>query len=246
MTKLPITLCLFTSTKGHFGHKDVYLTTLSHLARQIPLCDFAARVAHIKVSEGDSVLGDEMEYELKLRGFTVVRTTKNWSRGMEHQNQYVADIITLSKVPQVYDAPFILWLEDDSVMQPNKMSLETTLARMTTQLEIDPDIVSWRFLRRCDWATSQGIQEVRDQTFFSEHFNFQPLIMRARDFYLANKVIDDSAGGFAHLQIEMFWRMVLGTFSRAKHKHVVWLPDYAETVHLGTPDYPALKASLNL
>ncbi len=245
MRTLPISLVLFTSSKQHFGFKDVYLKTLAHLDRQIPLSLFGARVAHVKVGLDDAAFGEEMRGELEARGFTVLTTSADWSRGQSHQMAYMQDVIKLSKEPSVYRHPYVLWTEDDQTITPHQCSAEDLLLQSCRRLADDNELVSVRLLRRGDLSTSPMVG--REETlFYSPHLNFQWPLMRARDFYLASLAIEHNPQAAATIQCEMLWRLVLANFSRSDRKHIVYLPDFAESIHLGTPEYPALCKQLDL
>lgn len=244
MTKLPISLMFMTSTKGHFGYKDIYLATLNHLDKQIPLNDFAFKIAHLKVSPDEIDLGNRMEAELVQRGFKVLKTVAAWQRGMSHQLGYSSDLLKVSLEPEVYHNPYLLWLEDDSLLVA-KTSVAALLSRMTQMLDDNPDLLSVRLLRRSDLSTSP-IEQASVDYFYSPHYNFQPGLLRTRDFYLANKMIADNMQSLSQIQIEMVWRLVLAPFSRSPNRHAVFWPDYAESIHLGIQDYPQLKQSLGL
>src|SRR4051812_25588300 len=110
---LPISLGLFTSTKGHFGRKRDWRITLDHWHKQVPL-ELFNLVAHIKVSENEEALGTEMQYDLEQRGFNVLATHGNWKRGLSHGASYLGDQVTMSKKPLVYQRPYFLMLEDDT------------------------------------------------------------------------------------------------------------------------------------
>lgn len=248
MNSIPIALLFFTSTKGHFGFKRIYRDTLEHLNKNILIKDFQCRVAHVKVSDSpeDEILAKQMEQELREYGFDeVILVKSDWSRGIVHQNEYMRDVIRVSKVNKIYDCPHVLWLEDDSPFVCHKESLLSCLHRMTKIVDSSPDIISARFLRRGDFCTSPTlIEEGEDRYFWSPHFNFQPLIMRSRDFYLASKVIEDNFDKVSNIQCEMLWRLVLNPFSRSEKKHLVWYPDYGETFHIGIQDYENAKKVL--
>lgn len=248
--RLPITLCLWTSTKGHFTHRDVYRTTLAHLDRQIPLSAFGQRVTHIKVSPSDEAVAAEIVADLEARGFKVLTTTADWSRGLSHQAQYMADVVKLSKEPAVYGQPYVLWLEDDSTLNSHVVPLDDLLARSCQMLADNHELTSVRLLRPTDLSTSPMVSVPPEQEdsrwFYSPHVNFQPLLLRSRDFYLASRFVEENPQAVASVQCEMLWRMVLAPFSRSPRQHLVYHPSYASTTHLGLPDYPAIKASLNL
>lgn len=245
MTKLPIAVCLFTSTKGHFGAHTTN-DTLNHLNRQIPLSTFGALYAHVKVDPDKLALGDEIVANLRARGFTVEQTIGSWSRGTSHGQAYLGDMAKASQSPVVQSQPFMLLAEDDSTLNPNACDLLTLLSRMTNMLESNHDLVSTRLIRRTDWDGGVPIIRADKDIWYSDNFDFQPAILRSRDYLIANKVIQDNWAQLSHLQCELVMRIALDTLSRAKERHAVFLPDYAETYHLGTPDYLKTKALLNL
>lgn len=245
MTKLPIALCLFTTTKPHFGHYT-YLDTLNYLARQIPLDQFGARYAHIKVTPGQEVIAAEMVRELEARGFVVEQTVAAWSRGTSHQVGYLADMRKASQSPVIQSQPYMLLQEDDSPFTCHLGHLDTCLYGMTKALASNHNLVSTRFIRRCDWDGGVPVIRKAGDHFFSPNLDFQPMIVRSRDYLLANKVIEDHWSELGHLQCELVMRIAFDTLTRATERHMVWLPEYAETYHLGTPDYSALRQSLRL
>lgn len=245
MKNIPIALLFFTSTKGHFGFKKIYADTLEHLNKQIPLGNFTQKIGHIKVSPGEEELGEKMKSDLINYGFDdVILTVADWSRGVVHQNEYMRDVIRVSQKQNIYSCPYVLWLEDDSPFTSHPVSLETCLNRMTKMLDASPDILSVRFLRRPDLPSSPIIPSGNEEYFWSPHFNFQPVIMRSRDFYLACKIIDDNFESTKNIQCEMLWRLVLGPFSSEEKKHAVWYPDYGETFHIGIQDYENARKAI--
>ncbi len=246
MTVLPISLVFMTSTKGHFGHRDVWRATLDHWDRQLPLASYSVKVAHIKISESDQALGAEMARELETRGFTVLTTTANWSRGQSHQNQYLLDQIKVSKEMTLYANPYILYLEDDSPVVYDRMTLDEVLSEMCSSLTTYPEVLSARFMRRNDWPPAGEHEMVNSTWWRHEHINFQPLIMRSIQFYTMLKTAEDNLDRTTNVQIEMLWRLILAPYARNHMPHLVIRPEITHTVHLGVPDYPALRDQLNL
>lgn len=228
--------------------------TLRHLDRQIPLSVFGSLYAHLKADpvpppvglENPGTLAESIANDLSVRGFYVDTTVGDWQRGMSMQNAYLIDQRKASQSSAIQGQPYMLLLEDDGTMSPKVDNLTKVLARMIDFLESSPDAVSARFLRRCDYDGGVPMDNVQGDHFFSRNVDFQPMLLRSRDFFLAHKVIEDNWAQLSHLQCELVMRLALDTFSRGSDRHMVWLPDYAETIHLGTPDYSALKASLNL
>lgn len=245
MRHVPVSLLYYTSTKQHYGFKDVYLTTLADIDRQLPLISFNRLVAHIKVSTGEQDLGATMKAELESRGFDVLTTVADWSRGLSHTNGYMRDVLKVSRHSPIHDSPYVLWAEDDQTMTCHKTSLEAVLARMISLIEASPDTLSARFVRATDMHDTPVLKDCGDH-FYCPWFNFQPNLMRSRDFHLAAKVIEDQFDRLSHIHCESLWAMVLAGFSRSDLKHIVFHPDYCESIHLGLPEYPQIKAALGL
>ena len=243
---IPLSLLFFTSTKQHYGFKDVYRTTLCDLDRQFPLIYFGELVAHIKVSPGEESLAEQMEADLINKGFRVIKTVAAWNRGASHQQEYLRDVIRMSKEECIYSSEYVMWLEDDSTLTCNKDSLSPILSRMMSFVGSSPDHLSSRFIRRSDYEGGVPSLLTNADHFISPFTDFQPAIWRSRDFYLIAKMIEDHWGLIQSTQCEAVWRIVSDPLSRHPHKHMVWLPDYAESIHLGTPNYPALKKQLSL
>jgi hypothetical protein len=243
---IPISLMFFTSTKGHYGHKGMYLDTLNHLDRQIPLTSFSVKVAHIKVSPDETGVASVMEKNLVDRGFKTILTVGSWERGTSHQWAYLEDQRRMSTEWSLYKNPHVLLLEDDSPFVCHKDSLEACLYHMSLRIDASPDTLTFRFIRRADY--DGGVPHLRDEAncFWSPYTDFQPMMLRSRDYYLLHKAIEDNWDKVKHLQSEMLWRVMLAGFSRTEYKHLVWLPDYAESYHLGVPDYLNVRKTLNL
>lgn len=234
MNKLPITLALFTSSKGHFGRKTDYKLTLNHWDKQIPLSQFNL-IAHVKVTPGDEVLADEMKVDLERRGFHVLTTVAAWNRGLSHGSEYLRDMTTLSKDPKVYQSPYFLLLEDDSLAISHQLPLIDLLLKSCQMLSDNHELLSVRLLRRHDNQPSLGDVMCNPDCFYSPNTDFQPLIMRSLDFYRLCMVLEANPKACEQTHCEMLWRLILDQFSRSQLKHVLYKADHAETIHIGVP-----------
>lgn len=243
MKILPISFVFMTSTKGHFGYKDIWRTTLDHWDHQLPLSSYSIKVAHIKITPGEETLGEDMATELRHRGFVVLTTVAAWSRGQSHQNAYLSDQIKVSKELTLYSNPYILFVEDDSPIVCERTTLEQMLSEMCNVLAF-PDVLSARVMRRQDWPPAGQYEGVNSTWLRHEHINFQPTLMRSHQFYTMLKTAEDNLASASSVQIEMLWRLILAPQSRVTLPHLVIRPEIAHTVHLGSPDYLTLKASL--
>lgn len=234
--KLPITLCLFTTTKGHHkrGFTDCRIT-LNHLDAQLPLSLFAAKVASLKITPGDEALGGQMADELSVRGFKVLTEVAAWQRGTSHQQAYNEDIQRISRDPLVHAQPYVWWVEDDGLLDCHGCTLERLLADSARMLAENADLLTVRLRRRADDRGPEAGPQTDTRFFWSQHFNFQPSILRTRDFQLAALFIERNPHLAAQVQIEALWRMVLGNFTRSPLCHAVWECDHAESIHIGVP-----------
>ncbi len=248
MHTLPLTFCLFTSSKGHWGSRDLYKATLNHYDRQLPLALFGARLAHVKVGVNEQDVGDAMEADLKARGFEVIKTVADWSRGTAHQHGILLDQRTVSRDPRFHTQPFALIAEDDSPVVAEEGTLTDLLLQSCRALDEDHELVSVRTLRREDLDSSPRLPPRDDDArwFYSPHWNLQPGVVRSRDFYLGCNAIEANWAQVNHLQCELLWRLVWAGFSTSEYRHRVWHPSVAYTPHLGVENHAAVLASLNL
>lgn len=237
MTPLPITLCFFTSTKGHYGRRTDWRLTLDHLDRQLPLSLFGGRICSLKITPGDEALAATMQSELEARGFKVLTATADWSRGASHQAAYMDDVCRISRDPLVHAHPYVWWVEDDGLCLSHAYPLERLLGESAHMLAADSNLLTVRLRRRDDDRGPTVADEARTDPrfFYSQHFNFQPGILRSRDFQLVAMQIERNPGAAASIQCEMLWRMVLAQFTRSLMCHAVWECDHAETIHIGIP-----------
>lgn len=242
---IPIALCLFTSTRGHFGI-STYLDTLNYLSKQIPLSDFGALYAHIKVDPNNEELGIKMEKQLLEMGFTVEKTTASWSRGMSMQNSYLLDMRKASQSRVLSSQPYMMLLEDDGFISTEQDDLISAFSRMIGFLDTDSNIVSTRFIRKNDFESGVPVLKKTDDYFFSPYLDFQQGIYRFRDFFIANKIIEENWEQASKMQCEMVMRLAFNRLSRSELCHIVWLPSYGHSIHIGTEEYAKSKKASNL
>lgn len=250
LPKLPITFMVFMTTKGHYNCRTLYKTTLDYIDAQLPLVQWGARVAHIKITPNEEAIGEIMKADLQARGFDVGTAIAPWERGQSHFCAYLQDQIKMSQHPAVSDNPFVYWTDDDYLPICHKDSFPYVLHRMTQLVSSSPDILTSRFLREEDvdaLAPDRTIEIEQDKEIaWSKHVNWQPLIIRSRDYHRACKVIEDNWAAATSMHGEALWREVLAPMSRSPRKHAVWLPSYAQCINIGVPHYADVAKRLNL
>jgi hypothetical protein len=234
---LPITLCLFTSTKGHFGRKTDWRLTVNAWDRLVGLSSFGHKIAHIKCSSGEESLAEEIRRELREEGFETMVTPGDWSRGLSHGSKYLGDMVTVSKNKSVYKNPYFLLLEDDSPVITGGTPLVDILSGSCKKLDADHELLTVRTIRRGDYEG--GVPHIdggdTDVSFCSPNTDFQPMILRTSDYYRLCIALERNPQACEQIQCEMLWRLILDNFSRSPFRHMVYKPDYCEALHIGTP-----------
>lgn len=247
MTPLPLNLLLFTSTAGHFGFYDIYQSTITHLERSLDgsLSLFASKIAHLKVrprpEEEERVAA--MEGWLVSKGFTVVITRGEWSRGMSHQNEYLRDIARVTDLAALQAAPFTLWLEDDSPIETVGGGDLTPLLSEGCNHLLNHHVLSYRFARL---GSGESLTRVDSRVHVSPVFHFQPTLCRSRDLFLASNLIRLNWAQFSHMQCELAFTHAMRALGGEQSASLVCDPTVGYSHHLGGPDYPQLKAQLSL
>lgn len=246
MKDIPITLCLFTSTKGHWGIKDRYKQTVEHFEKLLPLSNFGGLVAHIKGSSGDSVAASEMGGWLQSKGFRVLFSMGEWDhQSNSHQTEYIKDMQKVYSDVQVQMKPYVMHLEDDWLVEPVNGTLEAYLAMSTLVLDTNPDINQVRFVRfGNELARINGLKEKHNidgsatleknmRIFTHNDWSNNPFIARSRDLRNAllfmkknpNTVPQHSEHGLGAL---------MKFFSYAKEPFASFLSSEIKVCHIGT------------
>ena len=119
--------------------------------------------------------------------------------------------------------------------------------RSCQMLATNYELVTTRLIRRGDYEG--GVPTLGEaesgRAFYSPYTDFQPLLIRSLDFYRLGIVLDANPDACQRVQCEALWAHILMRFSRSEHRHLVWKPDWAETVHLGIPQ-PERDAALKV
>lgn len=248
MNKIPINICLFTSTQGHWGIKTRYLETIEHLNNQIPLKSFAGLFAHIKVSPEEQDFASKMEADLKSFGFNVKKTIGQWSHGQNHQEEYLKDITKLFSLSEVQQTKYSLFLEDDMKIVTWEGKLEDYLAIATNVLYNYPDVISVRIARASN--EMQRISNLREKHgidskvspaprghefsyFLANDFSNNPHIVRSRDMRNAMLLINKIGGIPKHS--EHGTAIALKLLSNSNIPIAVLNPEHIVARHIGTP-----------
>ena len=197
MFRNPITVCLYTSTKGHFGKTDIYEQTVKSLFDQAPKEVWGALLANVKEggTMADAIIGAGMAQWLEAKGFTVCNPKGEWRHGdHSHQEEYIKDMMSLISMVKTQ---YILHMEDDWIIKPYINCLEYWIHEATSILATHPEIVQVRIPRYSNELDringlfkKHGIDgraqwEESNKWFFQNDWANHPSIIRTRDLRAA-------------------------------------------------------------
>lgn len=247
MSRAP-TLLMMMTTSGHYGCKTIYKATLDYLDHQLPLIQWGARVCHIKGKSGHEAILEIMREDLTRRGFIVESAIADWSRGASHFQECLKDQIKMSQHPAVCDNPLVYFTDDDYLAVCHGDTYPRVLHKMCQLVESSPDILTSRFLREQDQDALANIVSIEPDQHLAwhKHVNWQPMVLRSRDFYVLGKIIQDNWSQAIQMHGEALWREVLATLSRSEKKHAVWLQDFAVVANLGVEEYESVAKRFSL
>lgn len=240
MTPFPITLALYTSTKGHFK-KDTYRDTVNHILNQIPANYWGNLHANVKwEGNGDEDKRDEMASWLKSRGFKVTTPCKKWSHSdNSHSTAYLED---MELVSSFIKTPYLFHLEDDFLIHCAKNSLEYWLSESLQILQENTQIVQVRIARwRNEVDRINRLKEkhgidgraewLNDERFRHNDWSNNPFIARTRDFHNAIRLVLN-----ANLpkHSEHGPAIAMKLFSQEKMPFISFNPEMIRCLHQGT------------
>ena len=245
---LNLNLIFFTSTKGHFGHKDIYKHTLNDLATKIDPKLLDKKVAHIKISPGEEDLAVEMRAFLYQWGFNeVLSTVADWSHNANHGEEYTKDITkTLDFLSTYGAAEYTLWMEDDYVFQyknslfklkdPFQMainSLKDDLGNMVVRFNLDKP--SPNAIEKVNCCVNR---QKENYTQWGPTVTFQPTIYRTKDLWWAYCIfIKNNWEKLKNVHIELRSGYSLFPLTNKKEPFLEFDYDIARSVHIGVKNY---------
>ena len=245
MKNLPISLTLYTTTKGHFGYKDCIKHTVNHLKNVADGC-FTSEFAHIKTCEGEEgeKVRQEMTSFLEGRKINVLSTTKDWNRKRNnHAIEYFADMETIMNNNDVHQNRFIFFHEDDWIINTDKKLIQL-LQDGIKLLNENKEILCVRVNADIDKDTSKATKIGNDIFLQNENYTrygptitFQPTLMRTRDWYAAVRAINRS-----ELRLTQHCELLTGyfmksLFSDSMTPFAFFDPNVINATHIGSEEF---------
>jgi len=201
VTPIPVTVCLMTTTKGHFGVTSRYLSTLDSFEKALPFLHYRERLAHIKDSGESSEALASMRGSLFARGFPSWVTEGKWSHGTEsHQLEYVKDSF---RIVNNVKTSYVLMLEDDWLLKVYEGEFIDYVRKALDLFEADSSLVQIRIPRYSNEVERiNGLKQkhgldraavgYNDTFFYSNDFSANPAFYRTRDLRAALAVTSDT------------------------------------------------------
>lgn len=236
-------LCVFTTTKGHYGRDDLYKLTIENLKDLGVLDKFNYKVVHIKQFGNDTDKVNILTEYFTSNGFFVITSTKEKTEKLEeYHNEYQKDITKMFSNGLVNRSEFSLWLEDDWVIK-TKENLWNEFQYACEILKNEKDLLSVRinheeptedkYIKYNHKINLQG----DNYTQWGPTFTFQPTIVRTRDAYQAYRIINQHNKNIGHLHIELQSGIGFKVLSEFKNPFAFFKPSIIKAYHIGAPPF---------
>lgn len=235
--KIPVTIALFTTTKGHFDKTTFYQDTISQLNKLIPLNLFTGRVVHIKREIGE--IHDKV-YEEMLSFFTgldfkILSTYGSWKHyDGSHYDEHAKDICTLMSSKEAQSSSYVLWIEDDVLVEC--VDFQKALSVATSFLEENPSIMNFAIRDILDNGLLQNERQVSDLVrVFGDgaNFSFRCSLFRARDVFALSAFYKNSFKFGKSPHIEAFAAQILSFLSCNNQCLAFFNRDFCSHKHIG-------------
>lgn len=250
MRPLSLALCVFDTTKQHFGRKDIYRDALTSLFSQIPPEAFATRLVHIKASPNEEEQFARQEAFYLSLGFTVLRTDGEWRHHDEqgqnsHQRGYSADLIKVYGHPSVLACDYVWHFESDWKIDTKGEQLIDRLVEGISALRANPRLVGIRFPRflneeaRLNNLKRKHNLDVRTERrghfiYHCDNLSLNPGLFRAYGMYLATRLLRQNPQYQQH--VEHGFTHCLSWMSDGDLPWAIYDPARVSALHIGTKE----------
>lgn len=231
-----ITLALFTTTKGHYDHKEIYKTTISSLLKKTSV--FTDKIVHIKREKDDELVYHEMVKFFVDLNFDIIETFGEWKHNdVSHFVEHAKDIVTLMRHKTVQKNKYVFWLEDDFIFESGD-PLDKIFKYIIQILDENPNKLNVRFLRDgIDIPTLYPTLSYDNNKYFAHKdvFSFNPTVLRSRDAWILS--IHFIRAFNPQIHIERFATESLRPLSADIDPFLSLHTEFAKCIHIGTEDF---------
>tara|TARA_A100001201_G_C4075851_1_gene197298 strand:+ start:44 stop:781 length:738 start_codon:yes stop_codon:yes gene_type:complete len=199
MKPLPLNLIVFCTTMGHAG-RHTYKDCINNLYEKIDPSVFANRLLHLKSRDGEEDIAEEIKSLCSSLNIRVIETKENIVYHAEnhqvHSAGYFKDIYKSYSDLEIRKQKYSFWVEDDELIQVNKIKLEDAFKKSIEFLDNNPDQICVRFNRGVKFKEPEGNILLENEDIFTQAINyteygptftFQPNISRTNEIFIAWK-----------------------------------------------------------
>lgn len=236
-----LAIVLYTSTKGHFGQKDLFKHTAKRLEEKVPFCRDFFKLAHIKVSPGEEELGEKMGNWLAEMGWIVKATVGGWNHNNQsHAVGYYQDKLKVFSQPQLHRYKYTLFVEDDWLINVDENKTQSLFCSALDYLNDKLDALCIRInnekeepnladLKVRNFLYCQGL--TRNQ--YGPTFTFQPTIVRTAEWYHSLRLINKNLHILEHKHCEIISGEAMNNFSDSFTPFYYFDPKLISATHIG-------------
>jgi hypothetical protein len=247
-------ICFFTSTKGHFGNRDIYKYSLQKLAEQLNTYFYEPEygislLCHIKHTKIDFdyalVMRDEI---LKIFPHAfIIFSEGQWSHNTpSHGEEYYKDMFKVYGSDFVHESEYVLHLEDDWLFSGCGIvfkGLINYLEAGVFHLRVNRLTLAVRFNHDINQDVSKAtlkndfFYQNEDYTPYGPTLTFQPTIMRTRDWWLALLMIQSAWEKIKGQHCELISGWFMKQLPHDGQPFAFFDPSAVNCQHIGIPDF---------
>ena len=242
-----VCMTMFSSTRGHHGNKEIYKYTIKDFENNYGLNFFDKKIFHIKVSENEEAIANEMEEFAKQYGFIVVKSQGNWKH-FDHSHfwGYYQDMIKIFLSEDVQSCKYNFFMEDDWVIK-SRISFNE-LFNISKNILKNKDILNVRLphgleeFKRIDglshFYNKNCKAEWVDDNYFihNDQWATHPSFSRSRDLYFIFQLILRNQQHFMQY-LEWSLSMAGRVFTMSELPQACFNSNLVNIIHIGEKDF---------
>lgn len=242
-------ILFFTSTKGHYGCKDIYKTTLKSLVKNLKSCGdiFPPLIAHIKISPGEANVANKMANWITKQypNASIITSEGEWSHNGTSHGQYLLDISKQLTNALRLGYDYYLHLEDDFVFNTDNIIGE--LRKGVKLLNQNVHLLNYRWAKEGDGDFIERTKATRFESADNKRslgyrngaeISFNPYISKIKDMYY---IVSLTVGVYPTVSLHCEMAVTLSALSFALCPDPFIIMDNADSVkmvtHIGTKEF---------
>ena len=230
---------------GH-GGRHTYKDSIVNLYDKIDSNLFANKILHLKTRDGEEIIADEIKEFCNSVDIRVIETKENIVYHAEnhqvHSAGYFKDIYKAYSDLDIRKQKYSFWLEDDELLQVNKISLEDVFKKSIEFLDNNPDQLCVRLNRADEFQDDNSDYLVENENIFTQAINytqygptftFQPNVSRTSEIFLAWKTAQNHLDKLGSYHCELMSGDLLKPMSNSNTPFSFFDPSKIYSKHIG-------------